>query len=139
MKKQYYPIYYKGSPRLYVKSIPIFWWVHKWVHFRFIFRELTSVPVAYFVAIMILYLRSISLGEAAYLQFVEKLQSPVMVSLNIIALIMVIYHSITWFNLTPKAIVIRLGEKQVPGFLIAGINYVGWLVLSGGIVWLLLK
>jgi fumarate reductase subunit C len=43
---------------------------------------------------------------------------------------MALYHSITWLNATPKAIVIQQGEEYVPpGTLIAG-SYVVWIVLS---------
>jgi fumarate reductase subunit C len=59
--------------------------------------------------------------------------------LNTISLLFVLFHAVTWFNLAPKAMVMRLGGKRVPGFMIAGSNYAGWAVVSIGIAWILLR
>lgn len=136
MNKNHYPVYYKGHPKLYVKPKPIFWWVHKWVHARFILRELTSVPVAWFAVLMIAFIRALRNGPEAYEALITWLGSPLALSLNIFSLVFVLYHSITWFNLAPKALVIRIGNMRIPGILIAGANYGAWLVLSAAVIWL---
>ena len=56
--------------------------------------------------------------------------NPVVVALQIIAFCFAVYHSITWFNLTPKAMVFWNGEEKVSPALIAGANYFAWLVIS---------
>ena len=48
----------------------------------------------------------------------------------IIALPMLLYHSITWINLTPKVMVVWRGEERVSPLLIAGVNYVAWAIIS---------
>ncbi|PYO57020.1 MAG: fumarate reductase subunit C, partial [Candidatus Rokuibacteriota bacterium] len=45
----------------------------------------------------------------------------------------------TWFNLTPKAMVVRLGGKRVPDWVILGSNYAAWLVLSALVAFGLLR
>jgi len=51
--------------------------------------------------------------------------------LHIIALLFAGYHSITWFNLPPKAMPVRMGEKKVPDILIAlGGGYVPWIFIT---------
>ena len=55
-----------------------------------------------------------------------------------IALFGLIYHSITWFNLAPKAIVVKIGKHRVPDILIMLSNYIGWLVISVIIGWFLI-
>ena len=64
------------------------------------------------------------------------LDSPVLVILQWIALPFVLYHSITWINLTPKVVVLRRGEERVSPILIAGTNYIIWAVLSSVILWI---
>ncbi len=59
-----------------------------------------------------------------------------MIVLNIISLLFVLFHTITWFNLTPKAIVLRVRGRRLPDLLIAAPNYVAWLVVSGLIAWI---
>ncbi len=48
---------------------------------------------------------------------------------------MVLYHSITWFNLTPKVFVLWRGEERVSPILIAGANYVAWIIASAAVLW----
>ena len=43
---------------------------------------------------------------------------------------MALYHSVTWFNLTPKAMVFWRGEERVSPTLIAASNYAAWIVVS---------
>jgi len=134
-----YPMYYKGHPRLYFKRMPIFWWVKKWSHARFILRELTSFGVAFYAIIIILHVQAINQGAEYYANFQSWLQSPFAIILHTIAFILVLYHSITWFNLAPKAMVIKLGRHRVPGYIISGLNYAAWIFFSVAITWLILK
>jgi fumarate reductase subunit C len=62
------------------------------------------------------------------------MRSPAFLALNTVALAFVLFHSVTWFNLAPKAMVVRLGGRRVPDALIAGANYAAWLVLSAGVL-----
>ena len=48
-----------------------------------------------------------------------------MLALNVVSLFFVVFHAITWFNLAPKAMVVRVGNTRVPGLLIAASNYAG--------------
>jgi fumarate reductase subunit C len=50
-----------------------------------------------------------------------------------------VYHAVTWFQLTPNAMVVRLGGRRVPGAVIAGSAYAGRLVVSAFIAWLILR
>ena len=45
-----------------------------------------------------------------------------------------LFHTITWFNLAPRALVVRIGEDKVPDLLIAGPHYMGWMVFSLGVL-----
>jgi fumarate reductase subunit C len=62
-----------------------------------------------------------------------------MIAANLVSLFFVLFHSITWFNLTPHAMPIRLGGKKVPGWMIAAPNYVAWIAISGVVGWFVLK
>jgi len=124
------------NPRMYKPRTPIFWWTSKWSYVKFITRELTSVFVAGYVVILLFQVRALLRGPEAYESFLALLKTPLSIGFHIIALLFVVFHSITWFNLAPKALVVRLGKKTVPGFLIAGSNYAAWLVASALIAWI---
>ncbi len=123
--------------KTFKKKMPILWWAKRSSHLQFILRELTSLAVAYFSIIFLYLLRSISQGEESYLEFISQLKTPSMMILNTIALIGLIYHSISWFSLAPKAMVIKLGKQRIPGILITSSNYIGWIVVSFIIYWFL--
>jgi fumarate reductase subunit C len=59
--------------------------------------------------------------------------------LNVVTLAFVLYHAVTWFQLTPKAMVVRLRGRRVPGAAIAASAYAGWVVVSGLVAWLVLR
>ena len=51
----------------------------------------------------------------------------------------VVFHAITWFNLAPSAMPVRLGGKRVPGFLVAAPSYFMWIVISAFVAWMVLQ
>ena len=126
-------------PRWHRTSMPIFWWVRRWIHARFILRELTSIFVAGYALVYLLQLRALGMGPEAYSRFLALLQSPLSIILHAVGLVFVIYHSITWFNLAPRALVLRLGGKRVPDQVIAGMNFIAWIGISTALVWVTLK
>jgi fumarate reductase subunit C len=130
--------YTKHHPKWHRERTPIFWWVHKWVHFRFITRELTSVPVALYALVLLFQIRALAQGPEAYASFLAWLKTPFSIALHAIAFLLVLFHSLTWFNLAPKALVIRIGKKRIPGGVIAASNYVAWVVFSVAIAWMML-
>ena len=125
--------------KLYRKKMGIFWWTRRLSHIRFISRELTSLAVAFFSIELLLLINAIRESEQAYISFLNSLSSPFMLLLNAIAALGLLFHSITWFSLAPKAMVIRLGRKRLPGFWIILGNYLGWLVLSVLIIWVIAR
>lgn len=134
----HYPRYRKYYPKLYRPRVPIFWWVHKRAHVRFILRELTSVFVAYTALLLLLLVHAAKGGAASYEAFLDWLASPWVVVPHVVALAMLVFHSVTWFNLAPKAMVVEVGGRRVPGVLIAGANFAAWAVLSAGLAWIIL-
>src|SRR2546425_8738522 len=102
------PSYTDYHPRWYRRRVSTYWWTSQWGYFKFILRELTSLSVAYFVVIMLLQLAALDRGPEAYARFQIWLKTPVAVVLNVIALVFVLFHTITWFNLAPSAMPVRV-------------------------------
>src|SRR5215471_4289733 len=97
------------SPKMFRARVSTYWWLDRWPYLRFILRELSSVFVAWFVVITLLEIRALQRGAAAYEEFQQWLRSPILVVANVITLLFVIFHAATWFNLTPKAMPLRMG------------------------------
>ena len=133
------PPYTLNHPRWYRKRVSTYWWLQRWEYLRFVLREISSVFIAWFVVLTLLQIYSASRGPNAYGDFLEFLKNPFVVALDILSFFFVVYHSITWFNLSARAMSIRVGGKKVPGFMISGPNFVAWFVISAVIAWLLLR
>lgn len=131
------PAYTEFHPRWHRSRISTYWWLGQWRYVKFILRELSSIFVASAVVMTMLQIRALGRGPQAYQAFQDRLGSPLVLILNIIALFFVVFHTITWFNLTPKAMVLRMRGKRVPDVLITAPNYVAWLVVSGVIAWII--
>ena len=56
--------------------------------------------------------------------------------LNGITFAFVLFHALTWFKLAPQAMVVHLGDKRLPGALIAGANYAAWVVATAFVLWI---
>ena len=122
----------------WIRPMPATWWLKKRTYFMFIVREMTSVFVAGYV-VFLLFLVARAADQASFSAFYEGLKSPSSVALHLVALVMVLYHTVTWINLTPKVMVVFRGEQRVSPVLIAGVNYVAWLVVSAVVAWLAIR
>ena len=122
----------------YRKPISNLWWIKRKPYILFMIRELTSVFVAGYCIFLLVLIFKLGEGPPAYTNFISTLQSPTSIALHSISLIFVLYHTITWFNLTPKILVLYRGENRVSQRLVAGIFYVGWIIISIIIIKLIL-
>ena len=131
--------YTSYHPRWYRRRMSVWWWLKKRAYAKFVLREMTSVFVAVFALIYLWQLRALAEGPDQYAQFTARLKTPLFLVVDGVALVFVLYHTITWFNLTPTAMVVRVRGKRVPDKIVAGSNYVVWVVLSGIVAWILTR
>jgi fumarate reductase subunit C len=132
------PIYTPYHPRWLRPRISTYWWLGRWSYFAFILRELSSIFVAWFVLYLLFLLRAVGQGADAYGQFLDWSRTPLILLLNVITVLFIVFHAITWFNLAPKAMVVHMAGRPVPGLVIAASNYVGCILTSAVVFWLLL-
>jgi fumarate reductase subunit C len=123
----------------YRRPMPVFWWIRKRSYFVFVMRELSSLFIAWLVLYLLLFVRAVGRGEAAYDDFLDWASSPWLVALNVVALAFVVLHTVTWFSLTPQAMVLDVGRRRVPPVAIIGAQYAGLVVVSAFILWLVTR
>jgi fumarate reductase subunit C len=126
-------------PKSYRAPVSTYWWLTRWPYLKFILREGTSVFVAWIVIVTLLQIQALSRGPADYAEFQNWLRNPFVLALNVVSLCFVIFHAVTWFNLAPKAMAIRLRGNRLPNLAISGPNYVAWVVISAAVAWILLR
>lgn len=133
------PPYTEYHPRWYRPRVSTYWWVGQRQYLKFILRELSSVFVALFVLVTLLEVRALRAGPEAYTRFQNQMQSPPLIVLGVISLFFVVFHTITWFNLAPRAVSVRIRGRRLPDVLVAAPSYVIWLVVSGAVTWVVLR
>jgi len=133
------PGYTEYHPRWYRPRVSSYWWLQRRSYLTFILRELSSLFVAWFVIYLLLLVWAVSRGEGSYREFLAWSASPFVLLLNLVSLAFVVLHAVTWFNLAPQAMVVRLRGKRVPGTWIAASNYAAWALVSALVAWLLLQ
>jgi len=105
-------------------------------YLRYMAREFSCLFIGTYTLLMVWGLRELSNGPAAWQAFLECLRTPASVTFHVLALGFASYHSITWFNLTPKALPVQVGEDFVPDRVISGAHYAAWALLSVAILFL---
>ncbi len=127
-----------GVAMSYRRPISSTWWLAKNNYILFMCREATAVFVWLYLVFYLSQLAKLGGDVGAYTQFLDGRSSFLWILFHVVALIAAIYHSATWFNLTPKVIVVRRGEEKVPDGLIIGPHYAGWIGLSLAIIFIVL-
>src|SRR5258705_12013455 len=85
--------------RAYRQPVSRYWWTKRRSYLLFMLREISCLFVAWSVVYVLLLVRAISAGPDSYLQFLDWSANPLVISLNVVALILVLLHAVTWFAL----------------------------------------
>ena len=124
-----------------VRPYPKDWFLRTRAYRLFMLRELTSVCIAGYLVYLIWWLYKFNqVGAEGYEELLSFVRHPVSIGMHTIALIAAVWHSITWFNLTPSVMPMRIGEDKVPDVVISIATGFGpWFFLTGFILWATLR
>lgn len=125
--------------RVYRRPVSTWWWMRKRSYFVFVMRELSSIFVAWLVAYLLMLVYAVGRSEAAYQDFLDWASTPWVVVLNVVASLFLALHVVTWFSLTPQAMVVRVGAQRVPATLVIASQYAGLAVVSALVWWLVTR
>lgn len=118
------------SRKPYLREITSEWIFRHPRYVRYMVREFSCLFIGGWTLMLVWGLKQLAEGPAAWAAFLECLKSPASVVFHFVALGFALYHSVTWFNLTPKALPLQLGEAFVPDGVIAGAHFAGWAAVS---------
>jgi len=124
------------SRKPYVRKMTSEWIFRHPRYLRYLAREFSCLFIGGWTLLMVWGLKQLAEGPAAWAAFLECLQSPASIVFHVLALAFAVYHSITWFNLTPKALPLQVGEEFVPDAAISGAHFGAWAVLSLAVLYL---
>ena len=116
------------------------WFLGRAGYRRFMAREATAFAMAVFLVYLLLWLRSLGQGYTAYGQMIELAKHPISVFVHGLIFGAVLYHSATWFNLTPKIMPMYVAEEKVPDLWTAiFMGYLPWIVVTALVMWGVLR
>ena len=132
------PEYKTYHPRWHRKRLPIFWWLVRPAYTKFISRELTSLAVGYAALLLLVQSWALARGQETYASFQSWLSSTPAVLLHSVVLLVLLFHTVSWLNLAPKALVLRIGGRRLPDAAVVVSHYVAWLSVSAFLAWMLI-
>jgi fumarate reductase subunit C len=119
------------SRKPYVREIPkTSWFLRQPRYVRYMAREVTCILIGAYTLLLVVAVKRLSEGQAAYEAFLEALRSPLSILFQVVAFAFALYHTISWFNVTPQAMPIQRGEEFLPGSIVLGVHYGGWVLVS---------
>lgn len=109
----------------YVRPVTPNWWKALGFYRFYMLREGTAAPAVWFSIVLLYGVFALKGGPEGWAHFVGFLQNPLVLLLNLIALLAALLHTKTWFDLAPKAsIIIVKDEKLAPEPVVKGL----WIV-----------
>ena len=101
------------SRKPYVREMSrSWWWLSRRRYTAYMIRELTCVLIGAYSALLVVGLMRLSQGRGAYDGFLEALWSPLGLAFHLVAFGFALYHTTSWFNVTPKAMPLRVGAQR---------------------------
>ncbi|WP_135458175.1 fumarate reductase subunit C [Mycobacterium sp. DL99] len=120
----------------YRQPVPVLWWVKRPSYLRYMLREASCKAVAWSVVYLGLLVWALGTGRNDWFQ--DFSSHPLVIALNLVTLALLLLHTVTWFSLAPRAMIVHLRGRRVPaGAVLAG-HYLAWLVVSAVIAWVVL-
>ncbi|MGE5128955.1 MAG: hypothetical protein ACM3IK_04950 [Sphingomonadaceae bacterium] len=118
------------SRKPYLRPITSEWIFRHPRYLRYMVREFSCLFIGGWTLMMVWGLKQLAEGPAAWGAFLQFLATPASIVFHLLTLAFAIYHSLTWFNLTPKALPVQRGEEFVPDAVISGAHFAAWGLVS---------
>lgn len=131
------PDYELHHPKWHRRRIPIFWWLDRLSYFKFIVRELTAVFVFYAALLLLALAWLLARGPEAHDRFLAWLEHPAVLGFHAFVLLALLFHSVTWLNLAPKALVLHVRGRRLPDGAVLAAHYAAWAGVSMLLAWFL--
>ncbi len=106
------------------------WWLKHPRYMRYMSREVTCVFIGAFALLMVCALARLSEGPEAFDAFLASLRGPVGIVGLLLVLVFAVHNATSWFNVTPKALPVQMGEEFLAGKYIIGAHYAVWLIAT---------
>ncbi|RUO20201.1 fumarate reductase subunit C [Aliidiomarina haloalkalitolerans] len=111
------------------------WWLQHRFFRAYMLREATVLPLVFLLCSLLAGVYSLTSADAfiAWQGFMAK---PWVIVIHTLALLASFYHALTFFQLFPRVMPIRLGDKSVPAVVMIAAQWSGTLTVIALFLWL---
>ncbi len=106
------------------------WYLKQPRYMRYMSREVTCIFIGAFALLMVSAVSSLAQGQVAFDAFMAGLKGPWAFLGFAVILAFAVHNATNWFNVTPKAMPVQIGEDFLDGKYIVGAHYAVWAVAS---------
>ena len=106
------------------------WYLAQPRYLRYMSREVTCIFIGAFALLMVCALERLSQGPAAYESFLAAITGPWSALGLLVVLGFAVHNTTSWFNVTPKAMPVQIGEDFLAGKTIVAAHYAVWALVS---------
>jgi fumarate reductase subunit C len=108
------------------------WFLRQSRYRNYMLREATAIIVAVYCCLILAALLSVGSDNSQnWNDFLARQQHPGWLAWHVFSLgFLIVFQTIPWFRLAPRAMPLQLGEWSVPPALILGLHYAGWVFCS---------
>jgi fumarate reductase subunit C len=119
------------SRKPYVRTVSkTGWYLKQPRYMRYMSREVTCIFIGAFALLMVCAVERLSQGQAAFESFMAAITGPWSFLGLAVILAFAVHNATNWFNVTPKAMPVQIGEEFLDGKYIVGAHYAIWIVAS---------
>lgn len=114
------------------------WWLRQPRYVRYMARELSALFIGIYALILVAGLHRLAQGRSEYEAFLETAGGPAGLVFAVVAFVFAVYHTYTWFAVTPKAMPLMIGKRHLPGVFIVAAHWLVFAAVSAAL-WLGLR
>lgn len=114
----------------YKPEMGTFWWSKQGRYVSYIAREVSSFFTAITGIFLVIGLSALAGGPNDWDVFLNMLQGTGTMLILMLCLIFGMWHTITWFQLAPKAMPLEFADQPVPPKMITLGHWAVWVIVS---------
>lgn len=115
------------------------WWKRNPFYLWYMLREASCLFITAYALLLLWGLFRLQQGRVAFEQWRDSLGSPLSLAFHVVALVLVVYHSWTWFKIMPKTLpFVRVAGRRVPDRAIVAAGVTATLLCSAALVYFFL-
>lgn len=113
------------------------WWLKHRFFKLYMLREATVLPLVFFTLCLLAGMVALLQGADSWQGWVAFMGSPIVLALNLLALVASLFHAATFFVLFPRVMPLRIAGHRLPDNMIVAGQWAGVVIVALLFFWLL--